>query len=86
MLSSALSLISPTTLKVVALMNFAAQQLYVRAEASMDELCGVSLIPRTGNLQVTLNIMQWSAGEQRLSIKLLMRRLILRWLRKLLGT
>ena len=86
MLFSALSLISPTTLKVVVLTNFAAQQVSVRGEASMDELCGVSLIPRTGNPPVTLNVMQRSAGEQRLSIKLLMRRLISSRLGKLLGT
>ena len=86
MLSLALSLISPTTLKVIVLMNFAAQQVSVRGEVSMDELCGVSLIPQTENPPVTLNVMQRSAGEQRLSIKLLMRRLISSQLGRLLGT
>ena len=86
MLSLALSLISPTMLKVIVLTNFAAQQVSVRGEVSMDTLCGVSLIPWTGNPPVTLNVMQRSAGEQRLLIKLLMQRLISSQLGKLLGT
>jgi len=84
MLSLAQSQTSPTILKAVVLMNFAAWQVFVKVKAPTSELFGITLIPWTGRRAVTSNIMQSFAGEETPSLKPWMQRLTSSRLTKLL--
>ena len=84
MLSLAQSQTSHTMLKAVALMSSAAQQVSARVKALISGLFSVTSIPWTGCRAVTLNGMQFFAGEKTLSVRPWMQRLTLSWPAKFL--